>query len=81
MSANEQSSNELLTPEETAKYLKTNTGWLAKFRCTGAGPPFLKIGHYIRYDKADLERWIQARRVTNTAEAYDVNHRNHPETD
>lgn len=26
-------------------------------------PPYLKLGHTIRYDLADLDRWLEERRV------------------
>jgi hypothetical protein len=42
---------------------------LAKMRCFGGGPPFLKLGRKVVYRRADLADWLNARRVANTCEA------------
>jgi predicted DNA-binding transcriptional regulator AlpA len=42
---------------------------LAKLRCVGGGPPFIKLGRKVVYRRADLADWLNARRVANTTEA------------
>jgi hypothetical protein len=42
---------------------------LAKLRCLGGGPPYLKLGRKVLYRRADLADWLSARRVANTAQA------------
>jgi integrase len=42
---------------------------LAKLRCLGGGPAYLKLGRKVVYRRADLADWLNARRVTNTAQA------------
>jgi Helix-turn-helix domain len=42
---------------------------LAKLRCRGGGPPYLKLGRKVVYRRADLADWLSARRVANTAQA------------
>ena len=59
--------NELLNPPSAAVYLAVAISSLAKWRVTGEGPPFIKIGSSVRYRTADLETWIEGRRVLNTA--------------
>ena len=61
--------NELLNPPSAAVYLAVAISSLAKWRVTGEGPPFIKIGSSVRYRTADLETWIEGRRVFSTAEA------------
>ena len=39
--------NELLTESEAAKYLKISERTLQAWRCTGAGPAFVRIGRAI----------------------------------
>ena len=39
---------------------------LARWRCTGDGPPFLRVGRRIFYQAADVREWLQARRHNNT---------------
>jgi len=50
----------LLTPKETAAFLRMSESWLAKARMRKDGPPFLKIGRYRRYGKAALLRWLKS---------------------
>jgi hypothetical protein len=42
---------------------------LAKLRCLGGGPPFIKAGRKVLYRPIDLTNWLDQRRVTNTSEA------------
>jgi hypothetical protein len=42
---------------------------LAKLRCIGGGPLYIKAGRKILYRRADLCHWLDARRVANTSEA------------
>jgi hypothetical protein len=42
---------------------------LAKLRCIGGGPAYLKLGRKVMYRGADLVDWLSMRRVNNTAEA------------
>jgi hypothetical protein len=42
---------------------------LAKMRCMGGGPEFLKLGRRIVYSRADLLAWLNDRRVSNTTQA------------
>ena len=36
---------------------------LAKWRCIGKGPPYVKIEGKVVYDGGDLIRWLKKRRV------------------
>ena len=53
-------STSLLTPREAADYRKASPSTLAKERCTGFGPPFVKMGRSVRYRRSDLDNWIAA---------------------
>ncbi|MBN8963801.1 MAG: helix-turn-helix domain-containing protein [Rhizobiales bacterium] len=46
---------------------------LAKMRCAGTGPAFMKLGRAIRYASADLESWLASRRRTSTWQAANDN--------
>lgn len=52
----------LLTTEEAAELLRMSPRTLARFRCEGKGPMFLKPGNGRRakvlYDHRDLEKWV-----------------------
>jgi hypothetical protein len=70
----------LLTPKETAEHLKLSTDWLAKARMNGGGPPYIKIGHAVRYSEAALLQWISdPRRVTSSTCANLTFRKRHPQ--
>jgi hypothetical protein len=41
---------------------------LEKLRCTGGGPPFLKLGRVVVYDEVDLVQWLGSRRRVSTSD-------------
>jgi len=46
---------------------------LRQMRRRGDGPPFVPIAHKtVRYSLTALRRWVEARTVTNTAEAREL---------
>ena len=62
--------NNLLTPKETAEYLKLSIKTLAEWRCRGFGMKFKKIGGKILYSKAEIDQWINEQgSYQSTAEA------------
>ncbi len=54
----------LIRPTDLAELLGVPVATLANWRCAGKGPPFLKVGRYVRYRPRDVERWIAARVTT-----------------
>jgi predicted DNA-binding transcriptional regulator AlpA len=50
----------LLTPKETAEFLRVSESWLAKARMRGDGPPYLLFGRSIRYGGGGLVRWMKS---------------------
>jgi|GEM_PF-2052417 hypothetical protein len=55
--------SELLTPEQTAELLCVSPSWLEKRRRSGDGPTFLRVGGLVRYDRGDVNLWLDSRRV------------------
>ena len=54
----------ILSPIDAATALGVTSGTLASWRRKGTGPPYIKLGyHTIGYRVADLETWVQGRRV------------------
>lgn len=55
---------ELLAPEQVAEILQVHTSTLERWRFTGHGPSFLKLGSSrrspIRYRRQDVEDWLFA---------------------
>lgn len=60
--------DEYLRPAEAATYLRTSTSTLAKLRCAGGGPFYVRIGRAIRYMKSDLDEFMNASKVSSTSE-------------
>jgi len=59
---------QLMTPQQAAEYIGVAKHTLARWRCEGDGPQFLKLGGPVRYDVADLDTWIDARRRRSTSD-------------
>lgn len=57
---------EYLTPPEAAKFLRCTPALLAKYRSVNAGPPFLRLGRLVRYQRAELAGWLESSRVVPT---------------
>src|SRR5262245_54848109 len=53
----------VMDPKAAGEYLGVAVQTLARWRVEGKnGPPFLKFGGLVRYDRADLDLWINAQR-------------------
>jgi predicted DNA-binding transcriptional regulator AlpA len=64
-----QGSGSLLTPASAGTLLGVNSKCLERWRHTGAGPSFVKLsGKCVRYRKADLDAFVDARIRSSTAE-------------
>ena len=66
---------ELLSEESAAAVIGMSVSFLRMARLRGnvggrtPGPPFYKIGKSVRYDRADLDAFLAARRVDRGARA------------
>jgi predicted DNA-binding transcriptional regulator AlpA len=54
----------LLDTAETAGRTGKSESWLNHARQTGEGPPYLKIGHAVRYRVEDVDRWLASKART-----------------
>ena len=57
----------LLTANEAAEFLRLKPSTLAKLRCVGGGPKYLRRGRCL-YPLHELEAWIVAKTVATTAD-------------
>lgn len=57
---------------EAARILGISVRTLQTWRVTGGGPPFVKVGAAVRYNPDRLADWLEARTVSNTAQAAGV---------
>jgi hypothetical protein len=58
----------LLTEADVARELQVRGNFLAKLRCSGNGPPFIRIGGKIRYRRSALIAWLDGRERRSTSE-------------
>ncbi len=58
-----------LIPKQAADYLGLSPKTLEKWRHTGDGPKFVKMGaKAVRYDMAELDLWVKSRSRHSTSE-------------
>lgn len=48
----------LLTTAEVADYLRLPVATLHRWRHGGVGPEAMRIGRHLRYEVADVDRWL-----------------------
>lgn len=61
--------DELLTDLHLAQETHTPQSRWQKARLTGDGPPFIKIGHLVRYRRRDVRDWLASQPcVTSTSQ-------------
>ena len=58
----------LLTTREAAERLGLSPRTLERYRVTGEGPRFRKIGRWVRYTPEDLDRWLEECTRTSTSD-------------
>jgi hypothetical protein len=59
----------LIPTPEAADLLGVQPNTLEKWRLTGEGPTFVRVGRNIRYRRQDLVDWIDGRRASSTSAA------------
>lgn len=53
---------------DAAQHCGVSASLLNKYRVSGDGPPYLKIGAAVVYDRVDLDAWLIGRRRRHTAD-------------
>ena len=61
--------NDVLTTVEAARYVRLGKPTLERFRLTGEGPRYAKLGGAVRYRRADLDQGLESRLVASTSAA------------
>ncbi len=59
---------QLLNAKTLAERIGVTEGCLAKWRLTGEGIRFVRVGRRIMYDPRDVTEWLDARRVQSTSQ-------------
>ena len=60
----------MLNALEAAAYCGSSASTFAKLRLYGGGPSFVKLGHRVVYDPADLDAWLAAHRQSSTSKQH-----------
>jgi len=58
--------DELLTARGLAAELKVGMRTLKRWRRTGTGPPFVRLGRTVRYRRSDVDAWLKQQRRSNS---------------
>jgi excisionase family DNA binding protein len=61
-------SNRWLTTAEAAEYLSLSQSHLNKLRCIGGGPRFSAATRAIRYNRSDLDAWMERHYRASTSD-------------
>lgn len=59
---------DILTTIEAARYVRLGKPTLERFRLTGEGPRYCKLGGAVRYRRADLDAWLESHLTSSTSE-------------
>lgn len=57
-----------LRTKAAADYCGLSKSTLDKYRLTGEGPTFLKLGRSVAYDQRDLDAWLNSKRRQSTSD-------------
>jgi len=62
--------DDLLTPHDIVEESRglINSRTLERWRSTGQGPAFVKVGHKVAYRRRDYRAWLDARTRTHTGQ-------------
>lgn len=60
--------NTIFNTAEAAQYVGLGKPTLERFRVSGDGPQYCKLGGAVRYRKADLDAWLDSRVTRSTSE-------------
>ena len=58
-----------LTTTQVAETLGISGRSLERWRLTGSGPKFIRVGKSVRYASGDISSWLATRRFASTAGA------------
>lgn len=60
--------NKRLKVKDAACYCGLSTSTLNKYRVTGEGPTFRKLGRAVLYDTLDLDLWLESCKRRSTSD-------------
>lgn len=61
--------SKLLDTPQLAEQVGLSTDTLNKYRVSGCGPKYIKLGSAVRYRPSDVDEWVESRIKSSTSEA------------
>jgi excisionase family DNA binding protein len=58
---------EIYSVKEACSYLKVSIHTLNKWRSEKKGPPYIKMGRYVKYNRESLDRFLKNHEIDPTA--------------
>ena len=58
----------MIDETDASQFLNQSVRTLQKWRLTGYGPPFYKIGRSIRYKRRVIQEWLESRMRRHTSQ-------------
>ena len=59
---------DVMNTKEAAGYVRLGKPTLERFRISGDGPAYVKLGSAVRYRRADLDAWLASRVTHSTSQ-------------
>ena len=59
---------DIMNTSEAADYVRLSPPTMERFRLTGEGPRYCKLGGAVRYRQGDLDVWLESRLVSSTSD-------------
>ena len=59
---------DVLKTRDAAAYVTLSKPTLERFRTSGDGPVYVKLGGAVRYRKTDLDEWLESRLTRSTSD-------------
>jgi predicted DNA-binding transcriptional regulator AlpA len=66
VTSSSRSAFELLEIDDVSSILRVSRSLLAKWRMSGRGPRFIKVGRRILYECGEVRRWLEAQERSST---------------
>ena len=60
--------HDIMTTAEAATHSRLSQPTMERFRISGEGPVFIKLGGAVRYFRRDIDSWLESRRVRSTSD-------------
>lgn len=60
--------SEIFNTREAAEYVRLGKPTLERFRITGEGPNYCKLGGAVRYRKVELDAWLESKLTRSTSD-------------